>query len=331
MFIYAILFLFLVLSFLVTSVSYASPFDSFESELKDYINSETYQYYDGDENQIKELFSKEIDGKQIENVKSVGNYSTTNSNYKLPDYIPVTRLISSKIIRPQKQVTDTYRVKPKDTLNSISRKFKTTVAKLQKTNGIRTHIIKVGTMLKIPRMKSVEGKKIVTFKVFAKPVVGARTTSSFGYRRDPFNPNRKNYHSGMDLSASVGTPVIAAADGVVEFKGRNGGYGNTIIIRHKNGYKTVYAHCATTTVEVGESVKMGKVIGSVGRTGTATGAHLHFEVIYKGKFVDPLKALNKVEVVVTKLSKNSASNLNKSPKIDEEVTNQSSQKDDDES
>ncbi|MBP9888285.1 MAG: M23 family metallopeptidase, partial [Leptospiraceae bacterium] len=163
---------------------------------------------------------------------------------------------------------------------------------------------RIGQILRINSTKTttshMAGGTIYKMKVFALPVLTGRVTSRFGYRRDPFNPSVRNYHSGLDLSAPVGTPVIASAEGVVEFKGRNGGYGNTVIIRHKGGYKTIYAHCSTTVVEVGDFVKMGKVIGSVGRTGTATGAHLHFEVIYKGKLIDPEKALRKIEIVTTK-------------------------------
>ncbi|MCX7999467.1 MAG: LysM peptidoglycan-binding domain-containing M23 family metallopeptidase, partial [Leptospiraceae bacterium] len=194
-------------------------------------------------------------------------------------------------------------VKAKDTLSSIAKRYKTTVAHLKQINGLKSDIIRVGQVLKINgsvASSSVVEGTVYKMRVFAMPVLNGKITSHFGYRRDPFNPNLKNFHSGLDLSAPVGTPIIASSDGIVEFTGRNGGYGNTIIIRHKDGYKTIYAHCSTITVSAGDQVKMGTVIGSVGRTGTATGAHLHFEVMHGGKFINPESALKKVEIVVAK-------------------------------
>ncbi|MCB1157464.1 MAG: peptidoglycan DD-metalloendopeptidase family protein [Leptospiraceae bacterium] len=299
--------LFIVLITVVfTSFSFASPFDSFEKELKDYIKSDTYQYYDGGEqSQIDRLFSQDVDVKQHESRS--GGYSKTSSNIRLPSTIPVKRIISTKIIEPTKRSSGyrLYQVKKRDTLNQISKKYHVSVNSLRRANGIKGHIIRTGSILKVPGGKMVAaspGKEIIKYRVFAKPVVNGRYTSSFGYRKDPFNNSRRNYHSGVDISAAVGTPVIAAADGVVVFLGRNGGYGNTIRIRHKGGYDTHYAHCATTTVKLGQHVKMGTVVGSVGRTGTATGAHLHFEVRYRGRYINPKRALNKVHVVVRKFS-----------------------------
>jgi LysM repeat protein len=286
-----------------TSVAFASPFDSFENELKEYIDSESGQYYEGEDSQIKELFSPDDDSSE-EGSKSVGTYSRVSSNYKLPSHIQIARVISTTVIKPTTTVVGGYKVKSKDTLSTIARRYKMKVEQIKKLNGLKGDLIRIGQVLRINSTKTttstMAGGTIYKMKVFALPVLTGKVTSRFGYRRDPFNPSVRNYHSGLDLSAPVGTPVIASAEGVVEFKGRNGGYGNTVIIRHKGGYKTIYAHCSTTVVEVGDFVKMGKVIGSVGRTGTATGAHLHFEVIYKGKLIDPEKALRKVEIVTTK-------------------------------
>ncbi len=293
--------IFLAILVLFTSVAFASPFDSFENELKEYIDSESGQYYEGEDNQIKELFSP--DGQNTEE-KSVGTYSRNGSSYKLPSHIHVPKIISTTIVKPTTHFAGGYKVKQKDTLSLVARKYKMQVAALKKMNGLKGDLIRIGQVLRVsgskPVTNALAGSTITKMKVFATPVISSRVTSRFGYRRDPFNPTLRNFHSGLDLSAPVGTPIIASAEGVVEFKGRNGGYGNTVIIRHKGGYKTIYAHCSTTIVEVGDFVKMGKVIGSVGRTGTATGAHLHFEVVYKGKLIDPEKALRKVEIVTTK-------------------------------
>ncbi|MEM7179682.1 MAG: LysM peptidoglycan-binding domain-containing M23 family metallopeptidase [Spirochaetota bacterium] len=297
--------LFLLATFVFTSVAYASPFDSFERELKDYIKSDTYQYHDDSvQSQIDKLFSQEISGKDSRG----GGYfrNTYTRKIKLPSRLPVKRVVSTKVIRPKKRVYSYYKVKRRDTLSKIARKYRTSVAKLKRQNGIRSYIIRTGQVLRIPRYRRSVGRRIVRYKLFARPVKG-RITSRFGYRRDPFRSKRRNFHSGIDFSASVGTPVIAASDGVVIFTGRSGGYGNTIKIRHKGGYVTRYAHCSTTVVKVGQKVRMGKVIGSVGRTGTATGAHLHFEVMYKGRHINPLSALRKTRTVVTKYRSSSSS------------------------
>lgn len=296
-------YIFLFLTIILSSFLFANPFDSFESELRDYIDSENNQNVELDP-QILQLFQPD---EEEESLRSFNGYSTVSSNIRLPSHISVTRLISTTVIKSSKVTKggSSYLVKAKDTLSSIAKKYKTTVAHLKQINGLKSDVIRVGQVLKINGAVSqgsvVEGT-VYKMRVFAMPVLNGKITSHFGYRRDPFNPNLKNFHSGLDLSAPVGTPIIASSDGVVEFTGRNGGYGNTIIIRHKDGYKTVYAHCSTITVSPGDHVKMGTVIGSVGRTGTATGAHLHFEVLHRGKFINPESALKKVEIVISKTS-----------------------------
>jgi murein DD-endopeptidase MepM/ murein hydrolase activator NlpD len=286
-----------------STVAYANPFDSFERELKDYIKSDKYQYHDGGEqSQINKLFSQDI-GSTLNESRSGGSSNALLP--RLPSKIDVKRVISKRVIEYRKPAVKNYRVQKKDTLSKVARKFKVSVSRLKSYNKLKRSVIFIGQSLRIPtnhQKKVSSGKVITTYKVFTKPVPDGRYTSSFGYRKDPFNSRARNFHSGVDISATVGTPVIAAADGEVVFTGRNGGYGNTIKIRHKGGYYTHYAHCSRTVVKKGQNVKMGTVIGSVGRTGTATGAHLHFEVLYRGRYINPKSALNKVHVVVTKTS-----------------------------
>ncbi len=125
--------------------------------------------------------------------------------------------------------------------------------------------------------------------VFAWPVRGP-ITSPFGYRVDPFE-GRYQLHTGIDIGASYGTPIEAAADGVVIFVGWYGGYGDAIIIDHTSGLSTLYAHCSATYVTLNQAVQRGQVIGAVGATGWATGPHLHFEIRVNGVPVDPLSRL----------------------------------------
>lgn len=119
-----------------------------------------------------------------------------------------------------------------------------------------------------------------------KPVAAGHLTSNFGNRSDPFK-KRLAFHSGIDLSASYGNSVIATADGTVEQAGWNGGYGKCILIRHKNGYQTLYGHLSKIRVKKGEKVKSGDLIGNIGSTGRSTGPHLHYEVIKNKKKINP--------------------------------------------
>ena len=114
-----------------------------------------------------------------------------------------------------------------------------------------------------------------------------QTASGYGYRVDPIYKTTK-FHSGMDFSANIGTPVYATGDGKVIKVGWESGYGKLIKIDHGFGYVTWYAHLNDYNVRVGQKVVRGEVIGKVGNTGKSTGPHLHYEVHVKGKVVNPI-------------------------------------------
>ncbi|SHK15478.1 M23 family metallopeptidase [Paramaledivibacter caminithermalis] len=120
--------------------------------------------------------------------------------------------------------------------------------------------------------------------------VNGKITSKFGYRIHPIS-NRRQFHKGIDIANKSGTNITSAGSGIVTYSGWNGGYGNVIIISHGYGYKSVYAHNKKNLVKVGERVKQGQVIAKLGNTGKSTGPHVHFEVHYKGKQIDPLQIL----------------------------------------
>ena len=122
-----------------------------------------------------------------------------------------------------------------------------------------------------------------------KPVKTGRLTSGHGFRISR-NGKVRRYHNGIDYAAPVGTPVYAAGEGIVELHYRSKSYGNYIRIRHDNGFSTAYAHLHSFSEGLlkGNKVERGEVIGYVGSTGRSTGPHLHFEVIYKGKSLNPL-------------------------------------------
>ncbi len=126
---------------------------------------------------------------------------------------------------------------------------------------------------------------------YRKPVIGeVEFTSGFGVRSDPFL-GRPAMHTGLDFRASTGDPVRATANGKVVSAGWSGGYGRMVEIDHGNGLSTRYGHLSEINVKVGESVKIGQVIGEVGSTGRSTGPHLHYETRIDGEAVDPQKFL----------------------------------------
>ena len=121
----------------------------------------------------------------------------------------------------------------------------------------------------------------------ASPVPYSRKTSGFGMREHPILHTQRA-HKGVDYSAPAGTPVISVSDGVVLESGFQGGFGNTVIIKHNARQSTVYAHLSKINVRKGQSIKQGDLVGAVGSTGLATGPHLHFEFRINGQHVDPL-------------------------------------------
>jgi murein DD-endopeptidase MepM/ murein hydrolase activator NlpD len=133
------------------------------------------------------------------------------------------------------------------------------------------------------------GKSAKKFLV-RKPVADGNVTSGFGGRNHPLLGYDK-MHTGVDWASSTGTPVFAAGNGVIDKIGWEGGYGKYIRIRHANGYETAYGHMSAfaRNMEAGKKVRQGQVIGYVGSTGLSTGAHLHYEILINGRFVDPMR------------------------------------------
>jgi murein DD-endopeptidase MepM/ murein hydrolase activator NlpD len=126
---------------------------------------------------------------------------------------------------------------------------------------------------------------------YRKPVIGeVEFTSGFGIRSDPFL-GRPAMHTGLDFRAAMGDPVRATANGKVASSGWAGGYGRMVEIDHGNGLSTRYGHLSEIGVKVGDTIKIGQVIGAVGSTGRSTGPHLHYETRIDGEAVDPQKFL----------------------------------------
>lgn len=124
------------------------------------------------------------------------------------------------------------------------------------------------------------------------PIRGGWLTSLFGNRKDPFT-GQPDFHTGLDISADRGTPVIATADGTVESVGYQGNYGNAIVVAHGFGIGTRFGHLSQFAVHPGQKVKRGETIGYVGATGRATSPHLHYEILINGQAINPLRLLTR--------------------------------------
>ena len=132
--------------------------------------------------------------------------------------------------------------------------------------------------------------KNVKKSILKTPLDGARLSSSYGMRKHPISGFNK-MHKGVDFAAPIGTPIYAGGNGTIEYLGNNGGYGKYIRIRHNNEYKTAYAHLSSYKkgLSKGKRVNQGDVIGYVGSTGNSTGPHLHYEILFQNKHINPLK------------------------------------------
>ena len=129
-------------------------------------------------------------------------------------------------------------------------------------------------------------ERIGADRLVMHPLAGREIASGFGVRADPFTGEQRA-HQGIDVDADFGTPIRAMTSGSVTFAGEQGGYGNLVVIDHGGGWETRYAHEEMVLVSVGDEVRPGDVIGTVGSTGRSTGPHLHFEIRKDGQAVDP--------------------------------------------
>jgi murein DD-endopeptidase MepM/ murein hydrolase activator NlpD len=112
-------------------------------------------------------------------------------------------------------------------------------------------------------------------------------TSRFGSRENPFSGAGVETHKGLDIRAPYGAPVKSMAKGEVVFAGPRGGFGNCIMLKHGNGFETLYGHLSKILVSVGQQIEIGQQIGNVGSTGRSTGPHLHYEVHKNGQKINP--------------------------------------------
>ena len=112
-------------------------------------------------------------------------------------------------------------------------------------------------------------------------------TSNFGHRENPFGGSNVETHKGLDIKGPMGAPVKDMAKGKVSFAGPKGGFGNCIILKHGNGFETLYGHLSKILVSSGQQIEIGQQIGNIGSTGRSTGPHLHYEVHRNGQKINP--------------------------------------------
>jgi murein DD-endopeptidase MepM/ murein hydrolase activator NlpD len=132
-------------------------------------------------------------------------------------------------------------------------------------------------------------KKIVyniSYTPIGMPFHGS-ITSDFGHRENPFGGMSAETHKGLDIKGPMGAPVKAMAKGEVIFAGVRGGFGNCVILKHGNGFETLYGHLSRIAVRVGKKIQIGQQVGNIGSTGRSTGPHLHYEVRRNGRQINP--------------------------------------------
>lgn len=170
------------------------------------------------------------------------------------------------------------------TLYALSRAYGVPVSTIMEANGITDpSSIPADTLILIPGATRLLEIPTLEGLWLDWPLKGA-ITSRFG-------PRGRGHHTGIDIQGRPGQAITAAADGRVQFAGRAGRYGKTVILDHGNHYATRYAHASRLLVKEGERVRRGQEIAVVGSTGNATGIHLHFEVLWKGRRLDPIQHL----------------------------------------
>lgn len=195
-----------------------------------------------------------------------------------PQAVPVEDRSTVRSMPTNEKHEASYTVRAGDTFWGISRRYGLSVQQLETLNPtVDPGKLEPGDTLRLP-----PGAKPVAAlpqRVFSWPLQPVKVSSAYG--------SRKGRHKGIDLGGAKGDKIRAAAAGKVVFAGRNGDYGRVVVLDHGGGYRTLYAHNRKNKVSVGERVKQGQVIATVGSSGNASGPHVHFELLRDGRPVNP--------------------------------------------
>jgi murein DD-endopeptidase MepM/ murein hydrolase activator NlpD len=228
-------------------------------------------------------------------LQSGDNISTLAINFGLNQdtIVSVNKITNTRSIQAGKAIKIPnqdgifHTVKSGENLSLITQKYNADSEAIKTVNELFSDKISPETDLFIPGAR-LDWSKLqeINGDLFIWPVNGS-ITSFYGWRRDPFNRNRRHFHNGIDIKGSTGTPVRAAMAGRVSAVGYDNVFGNYVIISHHSGYRTLYGHMSVIRTRTGAYVVQGERVGDVGNTGQSTGSHLHFTVYKNGATTNP--------------------------------------------
>jgi murein DD-endopeptidase MepM/ murein hydrolase activator NlpD len=183
-----------------------------------------------------------------------------------------------------------YKAKAGESVDTIAQTYNISADKMIETNGLLSRVFEEASIVYLPdaRLPKAVSKQIAG-ELFRWPVRGV-ITSWFAWRRDPFT-GQSSFHNGLDIGVPLRTPVGAAMEGIVAETGYSASLGRNVTISHENGWKTLYGHLDSISVQPGDYVAQGGRIGFSGNTGNSTGPHLHFTVYKNGKLINPANVL----------------------------------------
>ncbi len=185
-----------------------------------------------------------------------------------------------------------YTVKSGDSLERIANRNNSEINSILDYNNITSDVIRAGQKLFLPDAK-IDRYTLdkAMGRLFVNPAVG-RLTSPYGYRIDPFTGLRR-HHNGIDIANKLGTPIVATMAGKVTYTDNlPKGYGRIVVIRHANGYESLYAHLSKILVKPGDWIEQGERVGLMGSTGRSTGSHLHFTLLRNNVTLNPKNYVN---------------------------------------
>ncbi len=224
----------------------------------------------------------------IANKFNIPVYTITSANPKVEKNI----IHPGDVLHIPSQIGLYYKVRNGDTLGKIAKTYRLSLSNVSKYISPK---LKRGERIFLRGAKPLPTTRYRYISRFIWPLRG-KLTSSYGWRRHPIL-GKRHFHTGMDISAKWGTSIKAVAKGIIIHAGSFGAYGKTVIVRHKNKYISVYAHCSSIRVRKGTVVQKGTRIARVGNTGRSTGSHLHFEIKHKKSSINPRVALRLKERV----------------------------------